>query len=403
MTQFRVIVTYIRLLFVPGNQNLDYDFPVSQNFFELSTLLSFLVLAAIIVFTIWIFPRKRIIAAGILLFFLMLSVESSVLPIRNVIFEHRLYLPMAGFVLFFVTTLYYMAWEKHKTEVKIILFTVICIFSMLTYKRNMVWKSDITLWSDVVKKSPNKSRAHNNLGESYYQLGMYEKGFQEFVEGLTLDPTSLEANNNVGYYLYTRGKYDEAIEYYKRGLEYYPENPDININMGSALVMAGKPDEALTHYTNAISRNPDNIPKLKAAAAELVKRENLTGAIKFYAEILKFTPDDIDALRNIGKIQLSLNQYEDSASHLSKALQMNPNDAVLHNYLGQALIHLGKKHDANLHFTEALRLNPDFMEARVNLAVCLRAQGKIEEAEEQLNRANILLKNLQSSTNGNKN
>ena len=40
-TQFSVILTYIRLLFFPMNQTLDYDFPIAKSLFQLRTLFSF--------------------------------------------------------------------------------------------------------------------------------------------------------------------------------------------------------------------------------------------------------------------------------------------------------------------------------------------------------------------------
>ena len=40
-TQFRVIVTYIRLLFFPINQNLDYDYPIYHLFSNPQVFLSF--------------------------------------------------------------------------------------------------------------------------------------------------------------------------------------------------------------------------------------------------------------------------------------------------------------------------------------------------------------------------
>ena len=46
-TQFRVIVTYIRLLFLPVNQNLDYDYPYSIHF-STRGILSFLFLLSIL-------------------------------------------------------------------------------------------------------------------------------------------------------------------------------------------------------------------------------------------------------------------------------------------------------------------------------------------------------------------
>ena len=100
LTQFRVLTTYLRLLFVPLNQNLDYDYPISLTLFHIPTLLSFLLLLLILTAGVVLFRRYRLVSFCIFFFFLTLSVESSIIPIRDVIFEHRLYLPMAGYTLF---------------------------------------------------------------------------------------------------------------------------------------------------------------------------------------------------------------------------------------------------------------------------------------------------------------
>ena len=95
LTQLRVLTTYISLLFLPIKQNFDYDYPLSQSLWEGPT---FLVL----------FSPGAHMAGGQngtppaidgmgILVFITLSVESSIIPIANVIFEHRLYLPLAGF------------------------------------------------------------------------------------------------------------------------------------------------------------------------------------------------------------------------------------------------------------------------------------------------------------------
>ena len=48
LTQFRVMVTYLRLLFVPLNQNLDYDYSISKTLWEIPTLASGSVLLLIL-------------------------------------------------------------------------------------------------------------------------------------------------------------------------------------------------------------------------------------------------------------------------------------------------------------------------------------------------------------------
>ena len=112
LTQFRVMVTYIRLLFLPLNQNLDYDYPISQSLFELPTLISFLFLIIILFFAKRLFSKYRLVSFSIFWFFLTLLPESSLFPIKDVIFEHRLYLPLVGYSMFLVSGVYYLIREE---------------------------------------------------------------------------------------------------------------------------------------------------------------------------------------------------------------------------------------------------------------------------------------------------
>ena len=75
LTQFRVILTYVRLFVLPVNQNLDYDYPLSTCFFHLKTFLSFSLLLGILATGVLLFKRYRLISFGIFWFFLTMSVE----------------------------------------------------------------------------------------------------------------------------------------------------------------------------------------------------------------------------------------------------------------------------------------------------------------------------------------
>ena len=101
LTQFRVMVTYIRLLFIPIHQNLDYDYPIAKSLLELPILASLIFLGSILTIAVRVFSKYRLISFGIFWFFLTLLPESSIIPIKDVIYEHRLYLPMVGFSIFF--------------------------------------------------------------------------------------------------------------------------------------------------------------------------------------------------------------------------------------------------------------------------------------------------------------
>ena len=98
-TQFTVVTTYIRLLFLPLGQNADPVVPFKTGFFDGLTPLAFLFLLALMVFAIRVRKKMPAVTFGIFWFFITLLVESSVIPIKDAMFEHRLYLPMFGFAI----------------------------------------------------------------------------------------------------------------------------------------------------------------------------------------------------------------------------------------------------------------------------------------------------------------
>ena len=117
-TQFRVVLTYIRLLFLPIHQNVDYDYPVYGSFFIPSVFLSFLFHLGLIGLAVYFFcrsrsttPDLRLSSFGILWFFVTLSIESSMIPQVLTICEYRVYLPSIGWVIA-ISTSAWIALEK---------------------------------------------------------------------------------------------------------------------------------------------------------------------------------------------------------------------------------------------------------------------------------------------------
>jgi hypothetical protein len=103
LTQFRVVLYYLTLLIYPhpSRLNLDYDFPISKTLFDPpTTLISILIIAGLVGYSIWKAKKKPVLSFFILWYFGNLLIESSIFPLEMV-YEHRLYLPAVGpFVLF---------------------------------------------------------------------------------------------------------------------------------------------------------------------------------------------------------------------------------------------------------------------------------------------------------------
>lgn len=222
LTQLRVIVTYLRLLFIPINQNLSYDYPIAKSLLDLPILTSLIFLVSILTIATRIFSRYKLISFGIFWFFLTLLPESSVIPIKDVIFEHRLYLPMVGFSFFLVSISYYLFENKGLKPMVIALLIIISCYAILTYRRNLIWKDELTLWNDVAYKSPKKEISYNNRGNAYEDQGSIEQAISDYNKVIEINPKSAAAYNNRGNAYEDQGSIEQAISDYNKAIEINP-------------------------------------------------------------------------------------------------------------------------------------------------------------------------------------
>jgi tetratricopeptide (TPR) repeat protein len=156
-------------------------------------------------------PFYRLAGFGILWFFLALMVESSVIPIVDVIYEHRVYLPSVGAFLALSTGAYVISersrrrWPKADRAFLSSCAVIVIALSTATYARNTIWQDGIRLWEDVIKKSPFKSRGYNDLGYLHLTKGSLDRAIEYFQISIQLRPSNADAHNNLGVAFYSHG------------------------------------------------------------------------------------------------------------------------------------------------------------------------------------------------------
>jgi tetratricopeptide (TPR) repeat protein len=309
-TEFRVLATYIRLLFLPVNQNVDYDYTLFTSALSMPVLLSMAFILATLLFSgclLFLSRNKdaalRLVSFGMLWFFITLSVESGVIPIFMLINEYRLYLPSAGAFVALGAGISLAAGvlgeRRIRAALALIAAVIVLALSVATYERNAAWRSRISLWEDAAEKSPLKLRPHVNLGLAYYNAGMV----------------------------------DEAISEYRAALGLAPEEEKVHLNLALAYQRKGLTDMAIEHYFSSLRLNPSSV----------------------------------QALNNLGLAYYEKGLLEEAVRHYKKALRLDPDSAVLHLNLGRAYLKKGLLQDAEVEFREALRLRPGLKEAVDNL------------------------------------
>ncbi|MFC1837669.1 tetratricopeptide repeat protein [Thermodesulfobacteriota bacterium] len=310
LTEIRVVLFYISLLFLPypARLNLDHDFNLSLSLLNPpATFLSLCVLAGLFCLAIILGKRERIVSFSILWFLGNLIIESSVIGLE-IIFEHRTYLPSMLPVLALVMT---GSRIPAKRWMQVLAATlIVLLFSAWTYQRNLVWQDEVTLRRDAAAKAPVKPRA------------------------LAILANALER----------KGQFEEAAYYYNETLNLNPRNADeIHFNLGNVYVAQRKLPEAVLHFREAVSLSPETaIMRLNLANALSVQGQ-FYEAYKELKELIRQHPEEPRAHNNLGVLLMQQGRFEEAALQFSQALKLVPNYRNARINLEIALRNLQKK------------------------------------------------------------
>jgi protein O-mannosyl-transferase len=386
LTQPRVVIFYISLIALPlpSRMNLIHHVDTSHSLIEpTTTLISLVIIAALIYLSMHGARRKRLISFAIAWFFINLAIESSFIGLE-MIYEHRLYLPMVAICLMVPYILFTYRLNKATITVAVIM---VMLLGYATYTRNTTWKDAVTLWSDVVKKDPLSHRGYVNLGLAFKDKGATEKEITCYKNSLKINPDYAKGYYNLGLALEKKGKTEEAIKQYKLALSKKPDFVKAHNNLGLALQGQGKAEEAIEQYKKALSIRPDFVSAHNNLGLALEKQGKIDEAVYHYKEALRIEPKNVSAHINLGFLLNQLGKIHEAISHYKEALNLEPRNEDVHMNLGVILGRQGKFQEAINHYMEALRLNPNNESVHYNLAGILYKQGDATKAIDHYKKA----------------
>jgi tetratricopeptide (TPR) repeat protein len=421
-TELRVFVRYWQLIFFPSGLNLDYDFPMSNNILDVRTFGSIAVLALIFAAAVRLVKYDRLAAFGILWFFA--AAVSELVPREHVIWEHKLYLLGIGPLLAAVILTGRVISRK---EVRYgLLSLVIILFAALAYQRNKVWKDDISLWSDVVKKSPNKARCFINLGNAYLDGGFPDEAIKNYGRAIELEPYHYKAYFNRGVMHERKQDYQNAIADYTRTIIIKPNYDKAYSNRGFIYKLINDQEKALADYNKAIELNPrnenalsnrgtlyKNTGQLDKALADFNKvvevnpyfyipynnrgliykqKQLFDMAEKDFKHAIELNPGDWVPYRNLALTYLDQRKYAEAANALAQAAKITPDNPDILYIVAIIKEKQGDQSGAIEIFKKVVALDPKHAEAYGNMGIIYRARGEYQKALELFNHA-LSLKN----------
>jgi tetratricopeptide (TPR) repeat protein len=167
-----------------------------------------------------------------------------------------------------------------------------------------------------------------------------------------------------------------------------------DLRRGYALLAAsyevtGRLDKSLSNYQLAVQLFPRDRDLLQRLA-QLLHRSGLDEQARpLYEKLVRLDPQNPLGHLGLAQIDHALGFLDRSADHYEKALQGSPQRGELWREYGEELYEARDYRTAELAMRRALALDPDDAEAGLDLALILRAMGRIDEALAALERPSL--------------
>lgn len=409
-TEARAVTTYLRFVVLPVNLNLDHDFRPSLTLLEPSVILALLFIGSLLIGCYRFRKREPLLSLGVLWFLITLSPTSSIVPIPDTLVEHRLYLPMVGLCVAFPILLEWILRRfKHYLAVSTVPvgLAIVTVLMVGTILRNQVWADEVTLWKDVVAKSPAKARAYNSLAIAYSKRADYDNSIAtlnrglERVSGAVERRAFVEALGNM--YLQLR-RFPEAIDAFEKttqvadkkasafaynnlGVAYLRLLQDLEgrrSQLGDAqfqIQREGALDKSETALSRSMELDPTFFWPYDSYISVLFERGKADAFNSGLQASISQKPD-ARAFYGLGKIAMLGGDFATAAGYLEKATELNAAEKVPFLHLGFSLSQLSRLDEAVQSYIRAIRIDPQFIDARQNLGLVYIQQKQYSKALE---------------------
>jgi tetratricopeptide (TPR) repeat protein len=361
MNQAIAIVKYLELCFWPDKLCIYYSWPVIKIWRLILPSLG--IIAVLIAVTLLGLVKNRAWSYPAVWFFAILAPTSSFVPIADIIFEHRVYLSLAGLTTMVVVPGYYLlrmnSGRARKWLGLGVALVIVVALTVRTFYRNEDYKSELLIWQSVVEAAPTSYKGYNNLGNEFKKQGKIEQAIGCFLKALTINPDYINAHLNLGKILKSQGRLSESSCHYLQILHKDPNHIEANFNLGVVFHLQNKLDQA----------------------------------VDYYHRTLKLDPNHIDAQNNLGAVLVSRGSFDEAEEHFNGVLNLYPNNTKAENNLAYALISrpgAGKEDiDRAVAFARRAAEANDFNDPEVldTLADCYSKQGNTELAVQTAKKA----------------
>jgi protein O-mannosyl-transferase len=266
VTQPYVALLYFKTFFWPAGISADYGLEpfVTAGDTRLWIGFAFAVVISVVAIMAAVFKKTRIIGFG-LLWFLIALLPTSLFPLAEVMNDYRAFPAYIGLVIAIAgaTGLLVARLDRQPGWTKIAALSVVALFlcanAFATFQRNKIWRTEATLWHDVVLKNPRNGRGLMTYGITLVNKGDFAGALDYLHRAQQFTPRYSVLLINLAIAENATNQSAAAEQHFKEALELAPLAPDSYIYYARYLLSHMRTDEARAFLHTALKLSPTDL------------------------------------------------------------------------------------------------------------------------------------------------
>ncbi|MCA9296396.1 MAG: tetratricopeptide repeat protein, partial [Phycisphaerales bacterium] len=378
LTQTEILLHNLRLIVWPTGLSIDYNWPPVAGLSDVLVPSAIALFLCVLVIIVYIrAPQIGVIPA---MFFVILIPTSTIVPIKDLANDHRLYLASFGVI----ATIALVIWmslpalaklfPKRGVQVVAGALAVVCIGSLVyaTHERAALYANELDLWRDVLVRNPDNPRALFRIGKEHEEEGRFAEAEACFRRAIDGWPDYTEAHLELAGRLRADGKNADAIVHYEKALEYrrsgQPKMTAIALfGLTQALLAEGQNNAASRTIEEALTYDDSRADMWMLAGAMRFRREDLAEAVEAYEHAARLEPMNPVIFHDLGMLFERMDKVKDSERALRHTIELDPGYTDAYYQLGIVRQRKQDLKEAAELYQKTLDLEPDHERARQRL------------------------------------
>ena len=370
-TQAKALIYYVHLLIVPTRLTVEHPFSVAQAIGDGAVVLSCVAIAS----GVW-FVRRHSLVLLFGCWAILPLLPASIVPLNVLVNEHRLYLPLALLGLA-------LGWGLRQGMSQrngLIALVLLALCASLTHARSLVWRDELSLWSDAVRKAPAMYRTHLHLGGALEKEGQVRAALVQYEQALALEPDAVEVHYNRGRALILLQQFDAGLAAYERCLQLEPQYLPAQINLAALYQDVGQLARAEDLLRSALAHSPDEAEVWRRLGVLHKMQGKGSEAVAMYTRALSLDPALVEARYNLGNLYRDQGRWQEAERAFQRVIRERDEHAGAYRNLGDLLLERGQYRAAVEIWNRGLRRLPQEVIFYYGLGQAYEAQNRIEAA-----------------------